>query len=95
MVCNKDWPNISVFSPSPCCNAQAGVVATAQPEMTWGRAVKELMYFRFERYYENWNEGVTDEEMTWLDLGEMPYTEHEYVEGIKEIERIISQQMQR
>lgn len=90
--CKKSWPNMGIFSPSPCCNENAGVVNTAEPDMSWAEALSEVLRVRFERYYEKWNEGASDEQLMWMVDDDMPFSEHEYEEGLKEIERLISQE---
>lgn len=92
IACKKAWPNLALFSPSPCCNANAGVVSSAEPDMSWESAVKSLLHARFERYYEKWNEGASDEQLMWLVDDDMSFSEHEYKEGLKEIENLISQE---
>lgn len=87
--CNKDWPNLSLFSPSPCCGANAGIVSTAIPDMTWPLAVKMLLTHRFEKWYERWNDGASDEDLVWMDI-EVPYSEHELEEGLEEIDHLVN-----
>jgi hypothetical protein len=57
--------------------------------MTWPLAVKMLLMNRFEKWYERWNDGATDEDLVWLDI-EVPYTEDELVEGLEEIENLVN-----
>lgn len=93
--CKKAWPNLAIFSPSPCCNENAGQSNTAEPDMSWADAVQHLLRAKFDRYYEKWNEGATDEQLMWMVDDDMPFSEHEYKEGLKEIERLISQEQPR
>lgn len=87
--CGKNWPNLNHFSPSPCCNAQAGVVADAIPDMGWEVALRDLLRFRFERYYERWNEGFTDEQLMFVEgIDTLPPSEEEISDGMAEIERL-------
>lgn len=86
--CGKSWPNIASFSPSPCHNVTAGIVKTSPPDMTWPAAVKELLRAKFNKYYEQWNEGTSDEELYWTE--ESVPSEQEISEGMKEIEKLIA-----
>lgn len=91
MQCGKNWPNISAFSPSPCCNTQSGIVGDGTPEMDWSSAVKQLLSLKFERLYERWNEGVSDEQLMWLTPPDKSLvSELEISEGLDEIDRIIN-----
>lgn len=87
MECKRDWPNLPEFSPSPCCNMQAGVVSDASTEMTWADAYGALMLFRFERIYEKWNDGMTDVELIWTS--NESYNEDLINEGLEEINSLI------
>lgn len=87
--CKKDWPNVADFSPSPCCNYQAGVVADGFPDMDWETAYIELMRFRFERYYEKWNDGATDIELCWNTHESI--SEQEISEGLEKLNSFISE----
>lgn len=88
--CGKSWPNLSVFSPSPCCNVASGIVKTAKPDMSWHDAVMKLIHVKFERFYEKWNEGLTDEELYWTNT-ESNVSDDEISEGMQEIEKLISE----
>jgi hypothetical protein len=90
--CTKDWPNVSTFSPSPCCGANANIVSTATPDMTWPLAVKMLLTHRFDKWYERWNDGASDEDLTWVQAIEVPYSEQELEEGLEEIANLINVQ---
>jgi hypothetical protein len=91
--CGVQWPNYSIFHPSPCCN-QSTYVQPGDPEMTWPTAVKRLLAARFERYYEQWNEDVTDEEIMWDDSIEdnFPIDEQALRQGMEEIDRLIGEE---
>lgn len=86
--CKKNWPNLSEFSPSPCCNHQAGIVADATPDTNWPDAYSDLLRFRFDRFYEKWNDGATDIELCWNNTE--PVSDDEVCEGIKEINSLIA-----
>lgn len=88
-ACGKNWPNLGMFSPTPCCNAQGGIVSDGTPDVTWPEAVSALLHFRFEKYYDRWNEGVTDEQIKWVDI-HTGISDAEMSEGMKEIEQLIS-----
>jgi len=90
--CNTQWPAYSIFNPSPCCNANTAVV-DASPHMTWSEAVKQLLDARFERYYDKWNDDVTDEALLWDESIEdgYPISEEDLRDGIVEIERLIGE----
>jgi hypothetical protein len=85
--CGKSWPNVAVFSPSPCHNVVAGIVKSGTPDMPWAKAVSELRHAKFERYYEKWNDGASDEELYWTK--ENDPSDYEMSEGMREIEKII------
>jgi hypothetical protein len=61
--------------------------------MTWGEAVVKLLHARFERYYEKWNDDVTDEALlfdTTLD-DRFAISENDLREGLDEIDRLIGE----
>lgn len=88
-TCKKNWPNIPGFSPSPCCNYQTGIVADGTPDMSWQDAYRELMNFRFDRFYEKYNEGASDVELCW-NSNERP-SEQEISEGLDKLNSLISE----
>jgi len=61
--------------------------------MTWAEAVKRLLKARFERYYEKWNDDVTDEALVWDETidDNFPINEEDLRQGMEEIERIIGE----
>jgi len=61
--------------------------------MTWSEAVKQLLDARFERYYDKWNDDVTDEALLWDESIEdgYPISEEDLRDGIVEIERLIGE----
>ncbi len=62
--CNENWPMPHLFRPSVCCDAPTKPSDNA-PDMRWPEAVTQLLQRRFERYYDEYNEGFTDEELQW------------------------------
>lgn len=86
--CGRNWPNVAAFVPTPCCDKVGGIVMDAVPDMTWPEAVSALLHFRFNRYYEKWNEGMSDAELNWSQ--EFPVNDDEVSEGMKEIEEFLS-----
>lgn len=87
--CGRNWPNVAVFSPSPCHDVDAGIVSTSAPDMTWSVAVHELLDAKFEKYYDRWNEGLSDEELYWTVDSSTSVSESEINEGMKEIENLL------
>jgi hypothetical protein len=90
MSCKKAWPNLGIFSPSPCCNVHAGISMGEElhPDMTWSAAVKALLIYRFEKYYERWNEGLSDEDLVNLGNG-VPYSDIKEKDIIGELEDLL------
>jgi hypothetical protein len=78
LACGKGWPNMPIFAPSPCCGQQAGIVVDANPDVTWPEAVHALLQARFERFYQQWNEDATDEDLL--------YSEEEIEKSLDEIQ---------
>jgi len=90
IACKKCWPNSRYFSPSPCCNQNAGIVTTTEPQVTWAEGVKAVLTARFERLYEIWNEGLTDEQLMFVDEQTFELSEQEISELEKEMNTIIN-----
>lgn len=59
--CKTHWPNLLMFVPSPCCHDDTLVRDDAPPPV-WRNAIRDLLRAKFERYYEEWNEGSNFEE---------------------------------
>lgn len=59
--------------------------------MSWAEAVSALKQSRFERYYERWNEGVTDEQLVWMNPVEVPYSEQELEKGLDELNSFLDE----
>jgi hypothetical protein len=91
-ACGKNWPRVRHFSPSPCCGVEAGIVTTSRPDMTWDIAAKALLNSRFEKYYERWNEGITDEQIAWVTTEGETFSDADFAQGLEEIERLCSQE---
>ncbi len=78
--CGENWPHTHLFSAkSMCCDANTQSKKES-PSMRWPDAVFSLLSKRFDRFYDEYNEGITDDE-----LGLNP---EEIAEGI---ERLITE----
>lgn len=91
--CGTNWPNYAIFDPSPCCDNHTSAVEGA-PELPWTEAVKKLLFARFERYYDKWNEDVTDEAILWdrsIEIPSFTIDEEEFQKGLQEIDRLIGE----
>jgi hypothetical protein len=94
LKCSMRWPAYSIFLPTPCCNQNAELIQDP-PDVTWAKAVQMLHQMRFERYYEKWNDNVTDEVILFDDSIEIPlfdFDEEQLREGLEEIDRIVGEQ---
>jgi len=92
--CGVLWPAYTIFVPTPCCNRSADL-SSKPPDISWADAVKKLHKSRFERYYEKWNDDVTDEGILFDPSIELPlfeYEEEELRQGLEEIDRLIGEQ---
>lgn len=65
--CGTNWPAIGYFAISPCCDQTTALTFNQSPDMRWPEAVFELLSWRFEKFYSEYNEGVTDEALRWDD----------------------------
>jgi len=84
--CGLKWPHPHVFDVSPCCDAKTMLIEDA-PDMRWPDAVKALHEARFTRLYEEYNDGVQDDQLDWdgvLSHGELD--EKKVEEAINKIE---------
>lgn len=88
--CGTQWPNYSIFTPSPCCEGASQNIATP-PHMTWEESSRLLLHARFERYYEKWNDDVTDEAIIYDESikAEIAIDPELLAQGLEEIEVII------
>lgn len=66
-ACAFMWPHPHVFEPSPCCDEPTNLV-DGPPEIRWPEALIKLQQARFEKFYHEYNEGITDEQLPWEDL---------------------------
>jgi len=62
--------------------------------MVWVEAVSKLLHARFERYYNQWNDDVTDEAIVYDESikAEFPIDPDMLAQGLEEIERITGAQ---
>jgi hypothetical protein len=90
LKCRAQWPAYSIFNPSPCCNASTEVLPNESSHLTWSESVEKLLEVRFERYYDKWNDNVTDEELIWDRSIEddLPMDEEALKQGLEEIDRL-------
>jgi len=65
--CGYRWPYPHLFQPSPCCGAFTTLIDEA-PSLRWPEAVSRLFHERFEKFYDEYNEGLTDDKLDWEDL---------------------------
>ena len=65
--CGTGWPNLDYFRMSPCCNDITTIVPGG-PDMRWPDAVDALQKFRFEKYYDKYNDGLSDEELAFEEV---------------------------
>lgn len=61
------WPHPHIFDPSPCCNVETELVE-GSPDIRWPDAVKRLHQARFSRWYDEYNEGLEDEQLAWEEV---------------------------
>jgi hypothetical protein len=65
--CKKQWPAIGLFHESPCCGATT-ILAEEVPDMRWPEAVTALLTYRFNKWYDEYNENVDDDKLPWTDI---------------------------
>lgn len=65
--CGLLWPHPHLFDPSPCCDCETTVVEN-MPDMRWPEAVKRLHQVRFDRWYDEYNDGLEDEQLAWEEV---------------------------
>lgn len=80
--CGTAWPYSLYFNPTPCCG-QTSVMQMEPPDMRWPEAVRALLDARFERFYEEWNEGVSDD-LLREDLREDELDENKISQAVDE-----------
>lgn len=70
--CGFRWPNEEHFNVSPCCIANVNLI-NESPEIRWPNALTELLRANFEMFYNQWNDGLEDEELCHETVkGEIP-----------------------
>jgi len=65
--CGTRWPNTHLFSKCPTCDIGTTIDEHSAPDMRWPDAVKSYLASRFEKLYERYNEGRTDQELIYED----------------------------
>lgn len=66
-VCDIAWPNDANFHTSPCCQSNT-TLYDGPPDMRWPEAVNKLLQTRFNAWYDEYNEGVSDDILAWEDI---------------------------
>ena len=61
--CETHWPDNKLFQLSPCCGAPSKRTDNV-PDMRWPEALFRLQEMRFNTFYEIWNAGYTDDQLT-------------------------------
>lgn len=64
-VCEMCWPTSHLFTACPKCGEETVIDEQRSPDIRWPDAVKELLTSRFEALYDQYNEGLTDEQLAW------------------------------
>lgn len=67
-VCEMRWPASHLFSICPRCAEKTEVDTHNAPDIRWPDAIRELLTARFEDFYEQYNEGLTDEQLAWDEV---------------------------
>lgn len=67
-TCELHWPTSHLFSTTPCCGDEAEKDEHNAPDMRWPDAIKSLLSKRFEDLYDQYNDGITDEQLAWEDV---------------------------
>lgn len=65
--CGAKWPDTVAFAVSPCCGNPT-TRDSGPPDLRWDKAISALKHREFEKFYEEWNEGVSDEQLDWIEL---------------------------
>lgn len=87
--CGTAWPHPHIFKPSPCCDAPTKL-QHGPPDMRWPDALKLLHEARFERVYEQWNEGKSDEDLEREELQHIAETLTDE-DAAEEVERLMDE----
>lgn len=61
--CDIRWPSSSYFKHCLDCGEKTTKSPGMAPEMRWPEAVKRVLGKEFEEFYEEWNEGSTDDQL--------------------------------
>ena len=67
LACKARWPNVHLFSDSPCCGVETEIDDKNAPDMRWPDAVNSYLHGRFNKLYESYNGGRTDQELVYED----------------------------
>ena len=66
--CGFKWPNIrEIEDSSPCCGGIL-VAGDETPSLRWPDMIEFLKKCRFEKFYDEWNEGVEDDQLIWEEM---------------------------
>jgi len=67
-ACETRWPSHDLFKRSPCCDIGTQLDENNAPDMRWPDAIKAHLTRSFEQFYEQYNEGTTDQELSVSDF---------------------------
>lgn len=67
-VCEMRWPSSHLFVSCPRCGEATEIDQSNAPDLRWPEAVKELLIARFNYYYDEYNEGLSDEQLAWEEI---------------------------
>lgn len=79
-LCGTKWPHPHIFEPSVCCEEPTNLVE-APPDSRWPEAVAQLLTARFDKLYDEYNEGLEDDQLTFADEAKI-----EVEELVKEVQ---------
>lgn len=63
--CETHWPASHLFSTCPIDGEETKIDEHNKPDLRWPDALKTLLNARFDILYEEYNEGLTDEQLAW------------------------------
>lgn len=66
-VCEFNWPASHLFIDCPFCGERTDIDDANPPDIRWPDAINHLLNARFEKFYEKYNEDLTDEQLIWED----------------------------
>jgi len=78
--CDTHWPDVLFFGVSPCCGIPTEVDPDNAPDMRWPDAVSAYQRKRFEDLYEEYNGGLTDQDLVYEDNKKKPDFDFEKAE---------------